>query len=471
MNPLLLPLREIAQKVHQGELRPRDLVAQSLRQAEALQPQFKTFITLAPELAQQQTAALEARLVKGERPPLAGVPFAVKDLFDVQGLPTTAGSAVLRNNIAQQTAHVVERLIAAGAILLGKLSLHEFAFGFSGQNPHYGDCVNPWAPDRMAGGSSSGSGVAVATGICPLTLGSDTGGSIRMPAACCGITGLKPTYGRVSRHGVLPLSWSMDHIGPMTRTAEDAALALQVMAGRHPEDEATTKRPVPDYLAELRPNLKGVRIGVMHAWFGSNLTDDVATAYKAALDKLVSLGAVIQEVNLPYLPEVVGAHRAIIFPEASSYHRPLLAEHAAEYGAEIRPLLQGGLFISAVEYLQAQRARRKIRQAWLTEFANIDALATPTLPLIAPQFTDQMAELPGGPRPLVRACLDFTLPFNFSGQPAISIPCGFGQGIPIGLQLVGKPFGESTLFRIAHQFQRDSKWHLELTPAAQSLPG
>lgn len=462
-GPYLTSL-QIAAAVRQGQRSALEIAKEAIQRATTLQPRFRPFITLTPNLVHDQATRLQSRLKAGEKLPLAGVPFAVKDLMHVAGYVTTCGSKVLAGNRATSDATVVKRLVNAGAIVIGKLNLYEFAFGFTGENPHYGDCINPWDPTRIPGGSSSGSGVAVATGICPLTLGSDTGGSIRMPAALNNLVGLKPTYGRVSRAGVLPLSWSMDHVGPMARTVEEVAVALQIMAGSDPEDDSTSARPVPDYPAELQGRLKGLKIGVQHAWFGENLEPAVADAFTKALDKLKTLGAQIVEVNLPHLSEVVGAHRAIIFSEASSYHRPLLEKQAADYGDLVRPLLQTGLFLTAVDYLHAQRVRRLVRAAWKPVFDQIDALATPTLPMLAPKRGQQVANLPGGEKPLVQAVLNFTLPFDLSGHPAVSVPCGFADGQPIGLQLVGKPFGESTILRIGHQYQLDTTWHQQVAP-------
>lgn len=458
MNPL--NAFDIAAAVQSRKASAREVTDAALRRAGEVQDKFHPFITLAPELARKQAAQVDERVSAGAKLPLAGVPFAVKDLFDVAGLPTTFGSKVLAKRIAKTDAECVKRLVDAGGVCLGKLNLHEFAFGFTGENPHYGDCRNPWDPDRVAGGSSSGSAVAVATGICPVTLGSDTGGSIRMPSALCGLVGLKPTYGRVSRAGGLPLSWTMDHAGPLTRTAAEAALVLKILAGRDPADESTTSRPVPDYPQELGARLKGVKLGLQHRWFFESLEPAVADALGAAVKKLQSLGAEIVEVDLAYLEEVVGAHRAVIFSEASAWHRQFLEQQSAEYGDSIRPLLLAGLFLPAVEYLKGLQVRRVVRRAWAEAFAKIDALVTPTTPVVATKFGQAKAALPGGDKPLVRAYLDLTLPFNLTGQPAVSVPCGFSpEGLPIGMQLVGRAYGEATVLRIAHQYQMDTEWH------------
>lgn len=457
---------EIAAEVQSRKRSAVDVATEALEKAERHQERFRSFITMTPELAKTQARRVDERVAKGESLPLAGVPFAVKDLFHVKGFPTTYGSRVFTDYVPEKTASAVQRLIDAGGVLIGKTSLHECAFGFTGENSHFGHCRNPWDAERIPGGSSSGSGAALALGICPLTLGSDTGGSIRLPSALCGVTGLKPTYGRVSRAGGFPLSWTMDHVGPMTRTVADAALALRLLAGRDLADDTSTRRQVPDYARDLTARIRGLKIGVMHGWFFESLDPEVSAAVMAAYEKLKSLGAIPVEVNLPHLEEALGAHRAIIFPEASAFHQPFLAERSDQYGDDIRPLLLGGQFLSAVDYLQALRVRKMIRREWAKVFASVDALLTPTSPITAPKFGATVAELPGGvTKPLVRAFLDLTLPFNLSGHPALALPCGLSRsGMPIGLQLVGKPFEESTLLRIGHQYQLETDWHKRMPP-------
>jgi aspartyl-tRNA(Asn)/glutamyl-tRNA(Gln) amidotransferase subunit A len=458
--------QSIAAEVNGRNRSARDVADEALERAEKFQEKYRAFIRMTPEIARAQGQRVDQRVKAGERLPLAGVPFAVKDLLDVQAVPTTYGSKVFADRVAKADASVVKRLVDAGAVCLGKLNLHECAFGFTGENPTYGNTRNPWEPERIVGGSSGGSAVAVALGICPLTLGSDTGGSIRMPCALSGVSGLKPTYGRVSRAGGLPLSWTMDHVGPITRTAAEAALALKIMAGPDPADETASHRAVPDYPTELAARLRGLRIGVMHEWFFAGLDPEVAAAVTGGLEKLVSLGARQVEVHLPHLEEIVGAHRAILFSEASAFHRPYLGERAHDYTADVRSLLLAGLFLPAVEYLNALQARRIIRREWAKVFQEIDILIAPTTPVTATKFGDKDADVPGGPRPLVRAYLDLTLPFNLTGYPAISVPCGFSKaGLPIGMQLVGRPFSESIVLRAVHQYQQETDWHTRTPPA------
>ncbi|MDP6467118.1 MAG: amidase [Pirellulaceae bacterium] len=457
---------EIAAKVQSHEKTARQIADEALAKAQRLQEKWRPFIRITPELAWQQAERVDRQVASGRQLPLAGVPFAVKDLINMKDVPTTCGSKVFRDHVAGADATVVQKLIASGAVPLGKLNMHECAFGFTGENPTFGDCRNPWDANRIAGGSSSGSAVAVALGICPVTLGSDTGGSVRLPAALCGLTGLKPTYGRVSRHGVVPLAWSMDHVGPLTRTAEDAALVLEQMAGHDPADGSSSRQRVPQYQDDLEKPLRGLRIGLPQTWFFEALDPEVSQAVEVGIDRLVSLGCERIDVILPHLAEVLGAHRAIIFSEASSYHQPFLAERADRYGDDIRPLLQGGLLLPAVDYLKGQRVRRVVGKAWANVFASIDCLLTPTTPIVATRFGQRTAALPGGERQLVRAYLDFSLPFNLTGHPALSIPCGFSkEGLPIGVHLVGGPFEEGTILRIAHQYQRQTDWHQRTAPA------
>jgi aspartyl-tRNA(Asn)/glutamyl-tRNA(Gln) amidotransferase subunit A len=462
-----LSCRQIAAAVQSHERTARAVADEALGRAERLQDKYHAFIAITPELARRQATKVDELIGQGRRLPLAGVPFAVKDLLDIEGLPTTCGSRAFADRRATADATVVRRLVEAGAVLLGKLNLHECAFGFTGANAVYGDCKNPWNADRIAGGSSSGSAVAVALGICGFSLGSDTGGSIRLPAALCSVTGLKPTYGRVSRQGVVPLSWTLDHVGPLARTADDVALVLESMAGHDAADEASSRAPVPNYSAELDKPLRGLRLGVPGEWFFGSLEPAVGKALDAAIAKLVELGCSLASVELPHLEEALGAHRAIIFPEAASYHEPFLRDRGDKYGDDIRPLLAGGLVLPAADYLRGQRARRVIRAAWAKAFSPIDFLVAPASPITASRFGQQTAKLPRGERPLVRAYLDVTLPFNLSGQPAMSVPCGFSpEGMPIGLQLVGKPFAEGLLLRVGHQYQQATDWHRRRAPGA-----
>jgi aspartyl-tRNA(Asn)/glutamyl-tRNA(Gln) amidotransferase subunit A len=458
---------EVAATVQTHERTALAVADEALSTAERLQKDWNAFITITPELAHRQAERVDRFVGQGRRLPLAGVPFAVKDLIDVKDVPTTCGSCAFREQVADGDATVIRRLVDSGAVLVGKLNMHECAFGFTGENPTFGDCKNPWDKQRIAGGSSSGSAVAVQLGICPFTLGSDTGGSIRQPAALCGLVGLKPTYGRVSRAGVVPLSWSMDHVGPLTRTAKEAALVLEVLGGSDTADDTTSDRAVPKYTAVLDRPLEGVRIGIPEPWFFDAIEPAVAAAVESAIQVLVEAGCQRAKLELPHMDEVLGAHRAIIFSEASAYHRPFLETAANRYSDDIRPLLLGGLFLSAADYLQAQRVRTIVCRAWADVLRTVDCLVTPTLPIVATKFGQESASLPGGEKALVRAYLDLLLPFNLTGHPAVSVPCGFSQEtLPIGLQIVGKPFDEATILRVAHQYQQRTNWHQRMPATA-----
>jgi aspartyl-tRNA(Asn)/glutamyl-tRNA(Gln) amidotransferase subunit A len=452
--------REIAAAVQSGKLSAREVVEHALGVAERCQNRWPVFISFTPELAQRQAHRVDQWLAAGRQLPLAGVPVALKDLIDVQGVRTTCGSRVFCDHFVRANATVVRKLVSAGAVILGKTNMHEFAFGFTGENACYGNCPNPWNSERFAGGSSSGSALAVALGICPVALGSDTGGSIRLPAALCGLVGLKPTYGRVSRNGVMPLAWSMDHLGPLTRTASDAAIVLRALAGRDRADRTTVRQLVPNYEAALESPLADMKIGLPRAGFFDNVAPEVATIVETAAGLLAAHGAKLVDVELPHFQEVLGVHRATIFSEAAAVHRPLLTQQADLYDRNIRLLLQAGLFLPAADYLKAQQARQVIRKAWSEVLTSVDCLLTPTAPVPAGRFGQKNAELPGGETSMLRACLGLTLPFNVTGHPAVSVPCGFtGEGLPVGMQLVGRPFDEATILRIAHHYQQATDWH------------
>ena len=397
----------------------------------------------------------EAEIAGGSyRGPLHGIPVAVKDLFDIAGVVTTAGSKFLVDNVAAVDSGPVERLNAAGAVILGKLNLHEFAYGATGVNPHYGAARNPWDTKRITGGSSSGSGASVAGRECYAALGTDTGGSIRIPASLCGITGLKPTFGRVSRRGVLPLSWSLDHVGPMARTAEDCALTLQALAGRDPLDASSADEPVPNYAAEIAGGVNGLRIGVPHEFFYDNVDLDVENAVREAIEALRGLGADVRDVTLPHIGEASAALTAIMLPEALAYHQRQLAERPEDYGADIRYRLELGATFTAVHYVQGQRFREMIVAAWRDEvFDKVDLLAMPTT-------LGAAVDIETGDLQATFKLIRNTNPLNLLGVPAISVPCGFtDNGLPIGLQLAGRWWDEATVLRAAHAYQRVTDWH------------
>lgn len=456
-----LSIAEAANLIRRQELSPVELTEACLQRIVSLDARLRAFITVTRQealaTAQQAANAIAGGNYKG---PLHGIPLALKDLFDTAGVRTTAGSKIMADRVPAQDAEATARLKAAGAVILGKLNMHEFAYGATGVNPHYGATANPWDATRISGGSSSGSGAAVAAGMTMGALGTDTGGSVRIPSALCGITGLKPTFGRVSRRGVVPLSWALDHVGSMARSAADAAIVLEAIAGHDVGDETSSEEPVPDYskLLEER-DLKGLRVGVPREHFFDNVDSEVAAAVREAISALGELGSQVDEVSLPHIDEAPAAVNAIMLTEALAYHRRWLAERPQDYGEDVRQRLEMGLLYPAVTYIEAQRLRSLIVAEWRKSvFNRVDVLAVPTTPVPAPSLeeSDLQATLT-----LVR----FTNPFNLVGVPAVSIPCGFTSGgLPIGLQLVGRWFEEGTVLGAAHAYQQTTDWHKQTPP-------
>jgi aspartyl-tRNA(Asn)/glutamyl-tRNA(Gln) amidotransferase subunit A len=455
-------MAELGRMIARKEVSPVEVVRAHLERVTALDGRLKAFITVCGEQAVDAARAAEARLMAGSAAgPLLGVPYGPKDLYNTEGVRTTGGSKILADFVPAQDATVVARLAVAGLIVLGKLNMHEFAYGPEGLNAHYGDARNPWDRNahRIAGGSSSGSGVAVAAALVPGALGSDTGGSIRIPASLCGISGVKPTYGRVSRAGVLPLSWSMDHAGPMARTVEDCALMLGAMAGYDPADPTTSVLPVPDYAAALTGDVKGLRVGLLRAHFTDVAAPEVRAAVEKAAKTLEQAGAVVDEVNLAEVVHVPSASFAIVATEALAYHAEWMRTRAAEYQPDVRERLRMGAFVSGVHYVRAQQVRQLVRQEVDAVLARRDVLLAPATPIPAPVLGERTTTLGDGASDVRSALIRLTRPFNFSGHPACSVPCGFTQGgLPIGMQLVGRPFDEATVMRAGDAYQRLTDW-------------
>ena len=464
------PAADLARMIADKEVSPVEVVRAHLDRVAALDGKLRAFITVCAEPALAAARAAEAAVMAGgPLGPLHGVPYGPKDLYNTKGIKTTGGSTILADSVPEADATVVARLAAAGMIVLGKLNMHEFAYGPEGLNGHYGDVWNPWdaGTHRVAGGSSSGSAAAVAAGVCPAALGSDTGGSIRIPASLSGITGIKPTYGRVSRAGVLPLAWSMDHCGPMARTVRDCALLLGAMAGYDPADASTSVLPVPDYAAALTGDVKGLRVGVLRAHFTDVAAPEVRQAVEAAAKALEQAGATLDAVNLDDVALVPAASFAIVAAEALAYHAPWLRTRSGDYQPDVRERLRAGVVVSAAHYLRAQALRARVRAEVDLALAKRDVLLAPATPIPAPALGQQEARLGDGPSDVRSALIRFTRPFNFTGHPAISLPCGFTPaGLPVGLQLVGRPFDEATVLRAADAYQRLTDWHTRRPPVA-----
>jgi aspartyl-tRNA(Asn)/glutamyl-tRNA(Gln) amidotransferase subunit A len=463
-------MADLGRLIATKQVSPVEVVRAHLDRIAAVDSKLRAFITVCADSALESARAAEADLMAGRVVGrLHGVPWAPKDLYSTRGVRTTGGSKILADSVPSEDSTVVARLARAGAILLGKLNMHEFAYGPEGLNAHYGDARNPWSADthRITGGSSSGSGAAVAAGLAPGSLGSDTGGSIRIPASLCGITGLKPTYGRVSRAGVLPLSWSMDHVGPMTRSARDCALMLSVIAGYDPADPTTSVLPVPDYGAALTGDVKGLRVGLLRAHFTDPAAAEVRAAVEASAKQLEQAGAVVDEVNLTQVMHVATGSAVIVASEALAYHAPWMRSRPQDYQPDVRERLRLGAFVNGAHYVRAQQIRALVAREVDEALARRDVLLAPATPLVAPVLGEREAALGDGPSDVRAALLRCTRPFNFSGHPACAAPCGFTPGgLPIGLQIVGRPFDETTVLRVVDAYQRMTDWHTRRPPAA-----
>lgn len=424
-------------------------------------PQINSFIVVTADLAREQARRADAERVQGiTRGALHGIPLALKDLFDLRGLPTTAGSNILRDTIAQADAPIVASLRNAGAVFLGKNNLHEFAFGVTNDNPHFGAVHNPWNMAYVPGGSTGGGAAAVAARLTPGALGSDTGGSIRIPSALCGVTGIKPTYGRVSLRGVVPLSWSNDHAGPLAQTAEDCALILQVIAGYDAGDPVSVNRPVPNFSARLDEPLRGLRFAAPRGYFEQEVDADILTAVHEAQRVLEGLGAVRVDKELPGAAEMFEVNRVTLRVEAATYHRDWLESRQADYGADVYTRLKSFQTIRADEYARARRRQAELTRALDLFFDDVDFLVTPATRVPAPRIGGDAVALAGH-------LTAFTAPFDVTGVPAISVPCGFTRdGLPVGLQIVGRAWDEARILQVAHRYQRVTSWHTQHPPLA-----
>jgi aspartyl-tRNA(Asn)/glutamyl-tRNA(Gln) amidotransferase subunit A len=426
-----------------------DLAAAALSRIDRLNPTLRAFITVTAEPALEQARQADRELAMGkDRGPFHGIPIALKDLFATAGVRTTAGSKVYENRVPGFNATVVEKLLAAGAVLLGKLNMHEFAYGITSANPHFGAVRNPWNELHSPGGSSGGSGAAVATHMVFLAMGTDTGGSIRIPASFCGTVGLKPTYGRVSRFGVLPLGFSLDHIGPLTRSVRDAALALNAIAGHDPRDPTSSRRPVVDYLPDEDCSIRGVRIGFPENFFFDRLHEDVESAVRGAIARAQSLGAVVKPVRLPDMDALNAVARIVLLSEASAVAEPFM-EDRGQFGADVLALLDQGRLVPATDYINAQRLRRQMRRQFEQVWREVDCLITPATPSPAPRIGDTTIRLGGRDEDVRLASTRLVRGVNALGYPALSLPCGLSaSGLPVGMQIVGPAFEEALLLRI-----------------------
>lgn len=454
---LHLSATALGEKIKNRELSPVDAVEACLARIEATEPQLNAYVRVLADEARAAAKQAEEEIAAGHwRGPLHGVPVALKDLYDLADVPTTASSRVREDWMRDADSAAAERLKQAGAIILGKTHTHEFAYGVVTPTSR-----NPWDTERTPGGSSGGSGATVASSGAFMAMGSDTGGSIRIPAGLCGTVGLKPTFGRVSRAGITSLAWGLDHAGPLTRTVEDAATCLQVLAGYDPRDPGSVDEPVPDYSAGLHDGIKGLRVGVPTNYFFDQLDEEVEAAVRKAYEQLESLGAELVDVALP-MPEQLGAVEfAILLPEASDYHRQMLRDKSALYTDEVRVMLEAGEFVPATTYIRAQRVRNLLQQEFRKLYDHVDVIVAPTIAATAVTAGTKSITWPdGSEEPLISAYTRFAVPGNVTGLPCLSVPCGFSsEGLPIGFQAIGRPFDEATVLRLGAAYEAATDWH------------
>lgn len=455
-----LTTTELGRLLRGRKLSPVEVTQDYLDRIAKLNPRLEAYVTVTADLALEAARRAEREIVSGQyRGPLHGVPYSLKDLFATKGVRTTAGSKILADNVPVEDAAVVALLEAAGSVLLGKVNTHEVAYGVTTQT-FLGSTKNPWDLSRIPGGSSGGSASALAAGLCAFSLGSDTAGSIRCPASLCGVVGLKPTYGRVSCHGVFAQSWTADHVGPMARSVEDVAAVLQAIAGLDPRDPTTSREPVADYTAGLEAGVRGLRIGVPREIFDLPLDAGVASAFEAARRAFIDLGATVYDLSIPSLAGAQEVNGAIIRPEATSRHETWLRERPEEYGNDVRELLEAGNGTPASDYIRATVERQRIRfgvEGTLAE--RVDLLLTPCEPVGAPRIGEKTMLVDGKEVPLISGLVHFLSPFSLIGLPALSVPAGFdGCGLPTGIQLVGRAFDETTVLRAGHAFEQAAGW-------------
>jgi aspartyl-tRNA(Asn)/glutamyl-tRNA(Gln) amidotransferase subunit A len=452
-----LPATELIRLMAAREVSSEEITRGFLERIARYDPHLRAFITVDGDGALAQARAADSS--KDQSGPLHGIPVAIKDNIATKGLRTTAGSRVLASWVPTSDAPVVRRLKEAGAVILGKTNMHEFAYGGTCTNVEFGAVRNPWHTDHVPGGSSGGSGVAIAAGLAALALGTDTAGSVRLPASQCGIVGLKPTYGRVSIQDVVPLAWSLDHVGPMTRTVADAALLLRVLAGWEPKDSTSQHLPPTDFLGHDQ-GIGGMRLGVPRAYFFDGLQPDVEAAVEEALSVLRGLGAELIDVDWPGVELSNSITWTIVMGEASAYHRAWFRSRAHEYSPETRANLELAEALPAADYVQAQRARSVLQRSVAAVLAGVDALVTPALAITAPRIGQTTVNVGGKVKEINPVFIRLADPFNVTGLPAISVPCGFdGDALPIGLQIAAAQFAEDVVLRIAHAYEQATQWH------------
>ncbi|MCR1832988.1 amidase family protein [Oceanobacillus caeni] len=446
-----LTATELAPLIESKQLSPVELTKHILNRIDTIDPTIHSYITPLHELALKQAKEAENDMMYDRyKGPLHGIPIGIKDNFATEGIRTTVGSRLFADFIPNKTATAVEKLLAAGGIMLGKLNMHELALGSTGTDLTFGTTRNPWNVQYMPGGSSGGSSAALAAGLATLATGTDTFGSIRLPAAMCGIYGLKPTYGLVSTYGIIPSAWSLDHAGPMARSVSDLAIMLDVMAGFDADDPASLNVPIPNYTKDLNKGMRGVKIGVPK-YYLEGLDSDVEKLFRKAISTLKSLGAELREIELPPFSMATFSGYITVIGEASTFHYEWLKTRSEDYGADNRIFLLSGTLTNTPQYVEAQQARRKIVEAFHNAFKDIDVMIGPTIPITTPAFArnwvDQNLEV-------IRRCLPFTVPVNLTGTPSLAVPMGFdSRGLPVGMQIIGNHLSEKQLLQVGHAWE------------------
>jgi aspartyl-tRNA(Asn)/glutamyl-tRNA(Gln) amidotransferase subunit A len=467
-EPALMSLVAVAKAIADKKVSSREVTRSCLHRIAQWQPSLNAFMAIESDQALAAADEADSALAKGHnRGVLHGVPLAHKDMYYDAGKVVSCGSLIRRDFVATTTSTALQRLKDAGTVRLGSLQMVEFAYGPTGHNPHYGAVHNPWHVDHITGGSSSGSGSAVAARLTFAALGSDTGGSIRMPAHFCGVTGLKTTVGRISRAGAMPLSQSLDTVGPLAQTVEDCALLLGLMAGADPEDPTASTLPVPDYMAATKGSIKGLKIGVPTAFYVDDLDSEVARILDETIATLKKEGAEIVKVELPDQRQLTAACQLVLATEAAAFHKRWMIERPQDYGAQVLMRLQNGLAIPAVSYLEAMRWRGPALSAYLAAVAGTDAVLVPVAPVPAPTIAESDVGNSPGAEAVIQRLTKFTRPVNYLGLPSLAVPSGFTRGgLPVAMQLIGRSFDEAMLLRIGAAFQRATDHHAQVPKLA-----
>jgi aspartyl-tRNA(Asn)/glutamyl-tRNA(Gln) amidotransferase subunit A len=473
LDATALGIREVCLRIRSGRFAAVELMRECLDAVDNLDGKLNVFAAKSKrDLLLSQAAAVDSKCKAGVAVGLLeGVPIALKDIYLTSDLPTTASSKILAGFQSEEDAQAVKLLKQAGALVMGKAQTHEFAYGPTTINEFAGPSRNPWNPDHVPGGSSGGSAIAVATGMCLAATGSDTGGSIRHPSAFCGVSGLKPTYGLVSRRGILPLSWSLDHAGPIARSADDLAFMLQAMAGFDPQDPGSALVDIPDYVGGIGRSPDTFRIGIPREYYCEALDSEVEHGFEQSVDILKRFGWSVEEVSIPHLRYALGAELAILSAEASSYHRDTMLDRADDISSNVRRELDAGMVVLATDYLLGQRVRRIIIDEFATVLRKVDLLVTPTVPITAPRIDQTEVELGGRNVSVLNAIWRNAFPTNLTGSPTLCLPCGFSRsGLPLSLQLIGRNFDELALLQAGHKYQLETDWHRRTPPLTLNRP-